>query len=179
MREYTVNALLAATSLALLCFLGYIWVNGSHYIQEPSITVLIIETAAIASVSGFAIYNLTCLVKRFSGSTRLSSCVGGDTSCNNPHIVFYIRGGKDLTLAEVNTAAEIIAKATGRDTSVVFGVDIDPKVGDRVQTTVVATGTRKEADQVPSCLGKLGITGAGQGVSPSGLPERRIIARLK
>ncbi len=62
--EYIGNALLAATSCALLWFFGAIWVEGSHYIREPNIIILSIETAGMAVISGFAIYNLLRLIRR-------------------------------------------------------------------------------------------------------------------
>lgn len=179
MREYMANGLLAATSLALSGFFGCIWVEGSHYIQEPNIIILIVETAGIAAIFGFALYNLILLKRRITGSRRLSNYAKGDTSHNGSHIVFYISGGKDLTPTEVNTAAEIVAKATGRDTNIISGVDIDPKLIDSVQTTVVATDIRKEAERLPSYLNELEMTETGRGVSPFGLPKRRIISRRR
>jgi len=122
LREYIANGLLVTTSLALLGFLGCIWVEGSHYIQEPNIIILIAETATIAAMFGFALYNLIRFIKRFTGSMERSNYVGVDTSCNSPHIGFYISGGKDLTLLEVNAVAEIVAKATGGEISLVNGV---------------------------------------------------------
>jgi len=124
LREYIANGLLATTSLALLGFFGCIWVEGSHYIQEPNIIILIAETASIAAIFGFALYNLICYLKRLIGSMELSNYVGVDTSCNGPHIGFYISGGKDLTLLEVNAVAEIVAKATGGEVSLVSGVAV-------------------------------------------------------
>lgn len=124
MREYIANGLLAAASLSLFVLFGFIWIEGSHYIQEPNIIILIMETAGIAAMFGFALYNLIRVIKRFTGSRRLSNYVGGDTSYNGPYIVFYINGGKDLTLVEVNAVAEIVAKATGREISLVNGVAV-------------------------------------------------------
>ena len=56
LKEYIANALLIATSLALLWFFSYIWMEGRHYIQKPNIIILIMETAAMAAIYGFAIY---------------------------------------------------------------------------------------------------------------------------
>ena len=76
--QYAANALLTATSLALLWLFGCIWIEGSHYIQEPNIIILIIETASIAAILGFAVHNLICVIK------RLTSYVRGDTAHSNP-----------------------------------------------------------------------------------------------
>lgn len=84
-------------------------------------------------------------------------------------IVFNVSGGKDLTLFEVNAAAEIIAKAAGRDAQIIFGVEHEPKLGNSVQVILVATGIWKEA----------AIRETGLDVLSSGMPERRIVARVK
>lgn len=68
MREYALSGLLAAISLALLWFFSRIWVEGSHYIQEPNIMILIMETAGIATIFGFSVYNLIRVIKRLTGS---------------------------------------------------------------------------------------------------------------
>ena len=65
LKEYIANALLIATSLALLWFFSCIWIIGSHYIQEPNIIILIMETAAVAAIYGFAIYNFIRMRQKF------------------------------------------------------------------------------------------------------------------
>ena len=68
MREYLANGLLAAASLAFFVLFGYIWIEGSHYIQEPNIIILSMETAGIATIFGFSVYNLIRVIKRLTGS---------------------------------------------------------------------------------------------------------------
>jgi cell division protein FtsZ len=55
-------------------------------------------------------------------------------------ILFNIIGGKDLTLTEVNRAAEVIAKEADPDANVIFGAIIDENMKDSVKITVIATG---------------------------------------
>ncbi|MBI3971001.1 MAG: cell division protein FtsZ [Chloroflexi bacterium] len=55
-------------------------------------------------------------------------------------ILFNITGGEDLTLFEVNEAAEIINKAADPDAMIIFGNVIDPRMHDEVRITVIATG---------------------------------------
>ena len=55
-------------------------------------------------------------------------------------ILFNITGGPDLTLLEVNEAAEVIRDAARSDANLIFGAVIDPEMGDRVRVTVIATG---------------------------------------
>ena len=61
--EYFVNLLLAATSGALLWFFGCIWIKGSHYIYEPDIMVLGVETTVMAAILGFALHNLVRVIR--------------------------------------------------------------------------------------------------------------------
>ncbi len=56
-------------------------------------------------------------------------------------ILFNITGGTNLSLNEVDEAANIIAAAAGvEDANVIFGIVFDEKMEDRVRITVVATG---------------------------------------
>ncbi|CAN5677542.1 cell division protein FtsZ [soil metagenome] len=58
-------------------------------------------------------------------------------------ILFNIRGGDDLSLFEVNEAAEIIRANTHPESQIIFGAVIDPSMKDEVQITVIATGFDK------------------------------------
>lgn len=56
-------------------------------------------------------------------------------------VLFNISGGNDLTMSEVNEAAQIITEAIDRDARVIFGAVIDDKLKKgEVKITVVATG---------------------------------------
>ncbi|MFH1713262.1 MAG: cell division protein FtsZ [Candidatus Jacksonbacteria bacterium] len=55
-------------------------------------------------------------------------------------ILFAVSGGKDLTMHEINEAAQIITKSSDPNAKVIFGAIIDEKMGDEVKITVVATG---------------------------------------
>lgn len=64
-----------------------------------------------------------------------------DTSIDGARgILLNITGGPDLSLFEINEAAEIISDAADPEANIIFGSVIDEKLGDRVQITVVATG---------------------------------------
>ena len=58
-------------------------------------------------------------------------------------ILLSIAGGEDLTLQEVNAAAEEIRGAATEDTNIIFGATIDPRLTGQVWVTVVATGIGK------------------------------------
>jgi cell division protein FtsZ len=55
-------------------------------------------------------------------------------------ILLSIAGGEDLTLVEVNDAAEVIRAAATDDTNIIFGATIDDRLNGQVWVTVVATG---------------------------------------
>lgn len=55
-------------------------------------------------------------------------------------MLFNIVGGTDLTMSEVNMAADIISRTTDADAEIIFGASIDPSLIDQVKITVIATG---------------------------------------
>ncbi len=55
-------------------------------------------------------------------------------------LLLSITGGEDLTLFEVNEAAQVIAEATDDDCNIIFGAVVDERLEGRMQITVVATG---------------------------------------
>jgi len=55
-------------------------------------------------------------------------------------VLFNVRGGEDLTLFEVNQAAELIRQTAAPDANIIFGAIIDEKMKDQMQITVIATG---------------------------------------
>ena len=55
-------------------------------------------------------------------------------------VLFNITGGLDLTLYEVNEAADIISKAAHPEANIIFGAVQDPAFDGTVKITVIATG---------------------------------------
>jgi cell division protein FtsZ len=55
-------------------------------------------------------------------------------------ILFNIIGGNDLSMHEINAAAEAITNAADPDANIIFGATIDEKLDGEVIITVVATG---------------------------------------
>ncbi|MEP0955980.1 cell division protein FtsZ [Microcoleus sp. FACHB-1515] len=64
-------------------------------------------------------------------------------------VVFNITGGSDLTLHEVNSAAEIIYEAVDPNANIIFGAVIDDRLQGEVRITVIATGFSPEAQTAP------------------------------
>lgn len=64
-----------------------------------------------------------------------------DIDINGAHgVLFNITGGLDLTLYEVNEAADIISKAAHPDANIIFGAVQDQAFDGKVKITVIATG---------------------------------------
>jgi cell division protein FtsZ len=72
-------------------------------------------------------------------------------------VLFNITGGMDMTLFEVNEAADIISQAAHPEANIIFGAVQDPNYDGKVKITVIATGF----DAVP---------GAGRGATVSTFP---------
>ena len=64
-------------------------------------------------------------------------------------ILLNISGSANLSLFEINEAAEIISDAADPDANIIFGSVIDESLGDSVQVTVVATGFNSSTKNVP------------------------------
>ena len=62
-------------------------------------------------------------------------------------ILLSIAGGDDLSLYEVNEAAEVVRGAATDDTNIIFGATIDDRLTGQVWVTVVATGFGARAAQ--------------------------------
>jgi len=58
-------------------------------------------------------------------------------------ILMNITGGEEVTLNEINEAAEIITEGAHPDATILFGAVVDPSLGDAIQVTVIATGFRR------------------------------------
>ena len=55
-------------------------------------------------------------------------------------ILFNVIGGNDLSMHEINTAAEAITNAADPDANIIFGATINPELDGEIIITVVATG---------------------------------------
>lgn len=60
-------------------------------------------------------------------------------------VVFNITGGSDLTLHEVNMAAETIYDVVDPNANIIFGAVIDDRMQGEIRVTVIATGFSGEA----------------------------------
>lgn len=73
-----------------------------------------------------------------------------DIDINGAHgVLFNITGGLDLTLYEVNEAADIISKAAHPEANIIFGAVQDPAYDGKVKITVIATGFDEQERERP------------------------------
>lgn len=64
-----------------------------------------------------------------------------DVSMNGARgVLFNITGGPDLTLTEIQEAADLISQAADPDANIIFGAVIDEALQGEVKITVIATG---------------------------------------
>ena len=76
-----------------------------------------------------------------AASQAVSSPLLEDVSIHGAEgVLVNITGGRDLTLHEVNEAAQVVTQAAGDDANVIFGAVIDPSLDGDLLITVVATG---------------------------------------
>ncbi|OWM82526.1 cell division protein FtsZ homolog 2-2, chloroplastic [Punica granatum] len=61
-------------------------------------------------------------------------------------IVWNITGGSDLTLFEVNAAAEVIYDLVDPTANLIFGAVIDPTISGQVSITLIATGFKRQEE---------------------------------
>jgi cell division protein FtsZ len=82
-------------------------------------------------------------------------------------VIMNITGGSNLSLYEVNEAAEIVIGASDPEVNVIFGAIIDENMKDDIKVTVIATGfehkaintaIRRPASQLPQNAGNAGNT---------------------
>jgi len=58
-------------------------------------------------------------------------------------VLINITGGEDISILDINEAANLIMQAADSDANIIFGAGIDESMGDNVRITVIATGFEK------------------------------------
>ncbi len=59
-------------------------------------------------------------------------------------VLINVTGSSDMTLLEVNEAAQLIQQAADPEANIIFGAGIDDNLSDEVRITVIATGFEKQ-----------------------------------
>lgn len=117
----------------------------SDIITVPGlINVDFADVRAVMSESGSAIMG----IGRASGEGR--ALEAARQAVNSPllettidgasGVIFSVTGGADMTLHEVNEAAEIVYDAVDPDANIIFGSVLDERLQGEIQITVIATG---------------------------------------
>ena len=58
-------------------------------------------------------------------------------------VLINITGGKDISIIDINEAANLVMEEADSDANIIFGAGIDESMGDKVRITVIATGFEK------------------------------------
>ena len=58
-------------------------------------------------------------------------------------VLINITGGKDISIIDINEAANLVMEEADPDANIIFGAGIDESMGDKVRITVIATGFEK------------------------------------
>jgi cell division protein FtsZ len=64
-------------------------------------------------------------------------------------VLLNITGGTDLSLTEINEAADVVASAADPEANIIFGAVIDPRIDNEIKLTVIATGFDLSAVRQP------------------------------
>jgi cell division protein FtsZ len=88
-------------------------------------------------------------------------------------ILLSIAGGDDLTLLEVNEAAEVVRQAATDDTNIIFGATVDERLNGQVWVTVVATGlgAPRRASFSPAVTARSALGGRSSAETERELPS--------
>ncbi|WP_163858190.1 cell division protein FtsZ [Paenibacillus elgii] len=92
-------------------------------------------------------------------------------------VLLNITGGNNLSLYEVNEAADIVADAADPEVNMIFGAVIDESLKDEIQVTVIATGF--EHREVVSPAKKPSATGTAASTSQSQEPVDNRLGNLR
>ena len=76
-------------------------------------------------------------------STLLETSIDGATDA-----IINVTGGADLTLFEVEEAAEVVRSSANTDINTIFGAVINENLTDEIIVTVIATGFEKESEPI-------------------------------
>jgi len=87
-------------------------------------------------------------------------------------ILLNVTGGKDLTLYEVNEAAQLVSESADKDAQVIFGCVIDETIKDEVKITVIATGFTGHIDVLGTLAYEPQARPVAQERSSFALPQR-------
>ncbi len=115
--------------------------------------------------------------KQAISSPLLETTINGATG-----VLLNITGGPNLTLFEVNEAADQVKQAADPDANIIFGAVINEELGDEVRITVIATGFDKPMNERETRKDRIsshntanaGVNAAANITSEGRLPSKEI-----
>lgn len=90
-------------------------------------------------------------------------------------VLFNVTGGYDMSMSEIQEAAEIITSAVSPDANIIFGATLKPDMEDELVITVIATGFDSAYFQDEVAAVELGDTPAAQ---PAGDIAEKMTAEI-
>ncbi|MFC5450177.1 cell division protein FtsZ [Paenibacillus aestuarii] len=81
-------------------------------------------------------------------------------------VLMNITGGMNLSLYEVNEAADIVASASDIEVNMIFGAVIDDRLKDEILVTVIATGFEHRSQPIPQQVKRPAAPGQPQQQEP-------------
>jgi cell division protein FtsZ len=94
----------------------------------------------------------------------ISSPLLEDISINGARgILINVTAGPDVTLQEINEAAELIHSESHDEANIIWGMVIDENMGDTVRVTVIATGFGDSAHKSVSSSARPSVAGVAEG----------------
>jgi cell division protein FtsZ len=93
-------------------------------------------------------------------------------------ILFNVTGGTDMSLHEVNAAAQIIRETADPDANIIFGAVVDEEMSDKVRITVIATGFDLAAQQRPAVLRSMAAAASKPRIGARAVPIEDFQTRL-
>ncbi|MCL7451628.1 MAG: cell division protein FtsZ [Anaerolineae bacterium] len=93
-------------------------------------------------------------------------------------ILFNVTGGPDLSLFDVNEAAEIIRKTADPEANIIFGAVIDESMKDQIHITVIATGFDAATQQRPATVRTQTTRLSEPRVAPRAVPVTEFPVRM-
>ncbi len=74
-------------------------------------------------------------------------------------ILYNVTGGVNMSMKEINAAAQVVGEAAHPEANIIFGASIDTNMSDQIKITVIATGFDGEDLDIRSQLGIGSVVG--------------------
>jgi len=98
-------------------------------------------------------------------------------------VLFNVSGGSDMSMHEINEAAESITAAVDPDANIIFGATLNPAMEDEIAITVIATGFdasyfKKEDSTAETSVPRLGSSVGSKSSSSADLEAEDLVSTI-